>query len=255
MAKFAIMMDTSKCTGCRGCQLACKRWYELPYEETTLTDSWTNPPDLTPRTWMHVRLVENGEGDDLAWTFYRWTCLHCDEPPCAGVCPTRAITKFDEGPVVVDQSVCIGCRYCVQACPFGIPRRDSEAGVVYKCTMCADRISQGKIPNCVESCPTGALAFGEKSGILAKAKARASAINGYVYGEKEAGGTSYYIVTNRPLEELGLPKVGPEPISKWVLDQTQSSLGIGLPIAAALAAVYYVAERKGRLAKEARKNE
>lgn len=255
MTKFAIMMDTSKCTGCRGCQLACKRWYELPYEETTLTDSWTNPPDLTPTTWMHVRLVENGEGENLAWTFYRWACHHCDQPACAGVCPSKAITKFEEGPVVIDQSICIGCRYCVQACPFGIPRRDLEAGVAYKCTMCADRVSQGKIPNCVESCPTGALEFGEKAAILPKAKARASVIRGYVYGENEAGGTSYFIVTNRLAEELGLPKVGPEPFRKWVLDEVQPSLGIGIPIAAALATVYCISERKERVAKEAGKHE
>ncbi len=241
---YAILMDTTKCTGCRGCQVACKSWYELPPEKTSLTASWTNPPDLSSNTWTHVRLVEMGEGEGLRWTFYRWACMHCDDPACARVCPTKAINKFAEGPVVIDQSRCVGCRYCIQACPFQIPRRDPEAGIVYKCTMCPDRITQGEKPNCVETCPTGALEFGEKDEMRAKARERAAKVGGYVYGEKEVGGTSTLIVTVEPPEALGLPKVPMETSAKWVTDMLASSLGLGMPVALALGAAYYLKERR-----------
>lgn len=206
-SKYAILMDTERCTGCRGCQVSCKKWYELPYTETELSDSWTNPPDLNPSTFMHVRLVEKGEDETISWTFYRWACLHCEDPPCAAVCPVDAITKFAEGPVVIDQGQCIGCQWCVYACPFGVMKFDTDVKKAYKCTMCADRISQGSKPQCVETCPVDALQFGERGEILKKARERASKIGGHVYGDKEIGGTTYFIVTKQKPTDVGMPQV------------------------------------------------
>lgn len=255
MVRYSILFDSTKCMGCRACQLACKRWYELPAEEdTSLTPDFSNPTDLRPTTWLFMKFNEfkGVEPKPMEWEFTRRSCMHCEEPACAYVCPTKAITKYPEGPVVVDQSMCIGCRYCVEACPFDVMRYDARQGVVYKCTMCADRVQAGQQPACVKTCPGEALEFGERDKLLAKAKEKAKKVGGYVYGEKEVGGTDVIYVLTKPANQLGLTTPGNEPVSKWHMSQVSYSLGIGLPIAAGLAAVYYIAQRKEKVAKEAK---
>jgi len=253
MVRYAILFDSTKCTGCRACQVACKRWYELPDEETTsFSNDFTNPTDLSSKTWLFIKFTEfkGKEPKPVEWEFARRSCMQCQEPACAAVCPANAITKFPEGPVVVDQESCIGCRYCVEACPFDVIRYDAGQGVVYKCTMCADRIAAGQQPACVSTCPAEALEFGERQKLLAKAKERAAQVGGYVYGEKEVGGTDVLYVLTKPADQLGLKTPGDAPVSKWHAKQLFESLGIGLPVAAALAAIYVVAQRKEAARKE-----
>lgn len=209
-----ILYDSTKCVACRGCQVACKRWNDREAETTALSTGayeWTNPRDLSSQTWTYIRFVGKGTGEAFAWHFATLRCMHCLDPQCVEVCPVKAITKYDEGPVVIDQSKCIGCRYCVSACPFGVPRIDPTDGKAYKCTMCADRIKEGLEPACVKTCPTGALKFGERQTMLDAARSAKAAIgSGYIYGWDENGGTSVFIVSKLSPTELGYPAVPAE---------------------------------------------
>ncbi|MBI5253933.1 MAG: 4Fe-4S dicluster domain-containing protein [Euryarchaeota archaeon] len=270
---YAMLVDTTKCTGCRGCQVACKRWNELSPEKTTLSGEWTNPPDLTGQTWTVVFFKEMSKGGEMQWKFTKWQCMHCEEPPCASVCPSLAISKTPEGPVVIDTTRCIGCKYCVEACPFDAVRFDSRGtqelygvklggikagdiesgggsvGVARKCHMCYNRIAQGRKPACVETCLTGAIQFGDRAEIIQKAKTRAAAVNGYVYGEKEAGGTSVVYVLDAPPQELGLPAVTPKRYSEVKADMYKSIGGFGIIGAIILGLVYYFTKPKAEEAK------
>jgi formate dehydrogenase iron-sulfur subunit len=174
MTKYGWLIDLDKCTGCRACQVACKRWNDLPAEVTEFNDKWTNPKDLSPTTWTHMDFLEldnNSQDYGFEWVFVKRQCWHCDNPACLDSCPVDAIQKYDEGPVVIDQSKCTGCKYCVDACPFGIPRYDSQTDKVYKCNFCFDRIANDLLPACIKSCTTGAMEFGDIETIRAKASA------------------------------------------------------------------------------------
>ena len=136
--------------------------------------------------------------------------MHCEFPMCAAVCPVEAITKYEEGPVVIDKEVCIGCEYCIYACPWGVISKDEHTHKATKCTMCSDRVSEDKNPFCVQACPAGALDFGLQAEVSAKAQARAQEVGGYLYGEKEAGGTQVLYVLKDKREDYGVRSVGPE---------------------------------------------
>lgn len=251
---MAVLVDPAKCIGCRGCQVACKRWNSLPGEDTEFSAEWTNPPHLSHQTWTHIqfKLQYDKTTDNTEWRFFNWRCMHCKVPACAEACPVKAITKYAEGPVVVDQNKCIGCKFCVSACPFHIPQFDPAVGKVSKCTMCFDRVlpSNGaKEPACVQSCPTDALVFGDRETILEKAKRRKQELNGYLYGDidnKPLGGTSWIYVLNAQPSLFGLPEVGEAlPTTLPVLQNSKWLL-----VPAALAGLFYLVSWRGRRLKE-----
>jgi formate dehydrogenase iron-sulfur subunit len=140
--------------------------------------------------------------------------MHCSFAACAAVCPVEAITKYEEGPVVINKDVCIGCEYCIHACPWGVISKDSLTHKASKCTMCSDRVSEDKNPFCVQACPVGALDFGLEEEISAKAKQRAEETGAYVYGEKEAGGAQVLYVLKEKKESYGVRAVGSEKYPK-----------------------------------------
>lgn len=208
MAK-AVLVDIRKCIACRACQVACKRWNDREGESTSLNTTpgldWTNPPGFSPQTYTYIRFVGKGKGDDFTWRFVKVQCNHCVEPGCASVCPTKALFKTSEGPVVYDKEKCIGCKYCVSGCPFSVPRFDEENKVIEKCTFCAERLDEGMEPACVAACPTDALVMYERGEAIRLAGSAAST-GAYLYGKDEVGGTSWIYVSDVPLTELGFPR-------------------------------------------------
>lgn len=161
-------------------------------------------PRLSSSTWVTIIAKPSRSGGSL---FARRSCQHCDEPACVSVCPARAITKYESGPVVIDEKRCFGCQYCVVACPFRVPRLDPELKVARKCTMCYDLVTKGQPPACVRVCPTKALKFGDKNEIVTLAEERVKRVGGYLYGLKEAAGTDVILLLKAPPSELGLPEV------------------------------------------------
>jgi formate dehydrogenase iron-sulfur subunit len=190
-----ILFDASKCIGCRQCVEACKDWNDLPRG---------NPYTINSSTWLTIEPPVL-EGQASVWG--RNSCMHCEYPICAAVCPVEAITKYEEGPVVIDQAVCIGCEYCIHACPWHVITKDAVTGKAAKGTMCNDRVASGERPFCVQACPVDALDFGLADEIRAKAEARAAAVGGKLYGALAAGGTHVLHVLTRSLAEHGLPLV------------------------------------------------
>ncbi len=148
--------------------------------------------------------------------------MHCQFPMCAAVCPVEAITKFEEGPVVINKETCIGCKYCVYACPWDVIAFDEGSGKATKCTMCNDRITEGKEPFCVKICPADALHFGTYDNMLATAESRATSTGGFVYGKNDAGGTNVLYVLKPGLEKL-LPNV---PLEKFPRKKRPLSIDI-----------------------------
>lgn len=203
----AMLYDSVKCVGCRACQQACKARAGLPYESDP-TGLYEMPRDLSANTWTIIKLYDGAQQD----AFVKQQCMHCIEPACVSVCPVAALEKTPEGPVVYHGERCIGCRYCMAACPFGIPKSqwDKALPLIQKCDFCADRLAAGGQPACGEACPTGALIFGSRKQMLDTAHARLNADSTYyphVYGETEAGGTSMLYISDVNYQELGFPKL------------------------------------------------
>lgn len=200
----ALLIDVSLCVGCGECSRACAATNNLPESEET---------ELSATRYTVVAPVRNGEA------YVRRMCMHCTEPTCVSACLVGAFRKTETGAVLYDEEKCIGCRYCMQACPFGVPRYEwsSLSPRVQKCRMCYERVAEGGSTACAEACPTGATLFGDREEIIRTARARLAENPGQyvdgIYGLKEAGGTSVLYISNVPFAELGLPMNVPgEPI-------------------------------------------
>jgi formate dehydrogenase iron-sulfur subunit len=204
-----VLIDITRCIGCRGCQVACKQWNKLRARRTVCKGDLTNPPGLNSDTYTLVRFVERAKDDVPAWDFIKIQCMHCKDPACASVCPVSAIQKTEEGPVVYLKERCIGCRYCMIACPFQVPKYEWEktSPFVQKCTFCSERILSGRLPACVKVCPTKTILFGNYRDIVVEAERRLRLNPGryvnHIYGRDEAGGTSWLYLSDIPFEELG----------------------------------------------------
>ncbi len=245
----AILVDTSKCIGCRGCQVACKQWHGLKAEPTKFVGSYENPPDLSAKTWRKVRFIETaGEDGRLRWRFISDACKHCTDASCLAVCPTGALFRRPWGAVDLNQEVCNGCRYCVSACPFGVVTFNEETGRVDKCLLCPDRVEAGLAPACVTTCPTDALTFGDRGQLLDQAKKRVAGLKGkgekgaQLYGERELSGLhALYVLQGRP-ETYGLPE---KPRFATVDVFTSSLTSILASVAMGLAALVAFRQRGG----------
>ncbi|MDP8208179.1 MAG: 4Fe-4S dicluster domain-containing protein [Candidatus Electryonea clarkiae] len=194
----AILTDVTKCIGCRDCVVACKQTYNL---DKDVPRRWSNDDGLSSRNWTSIIERENN-------TFVRKQCRHCLEPACVAACPVGALQISDEGPVIYDSKKCMGCRYCMLVCPYGIPRYDWDLAVpfVRKCIMCFPRLQEGKQPACTEACPVEATIFGTRDELLAEAHRRIKAepdkyIN-KVWGEDEIGGSRVLYISNVDLSFL-----------------------------------------------------
>jgi formate dehydrogenase iron-sulfur subunit len=244
-----ILTDTTRCVGCEACVEACR-------EENGLG------PDV-PRRWK--RRI-----DDLSSTryttlvrrpgnrFVRQQCRHCLKPACVSACLVGALQKTEQGPVIYDNDRCMGCRYCMLSCPYGIPRYDWEAAVpfVRKCTLCATRLSAGREPACTEACPEQATIFGPRDELLREAHRRLQSdparYRDQVVGEHEIGGTSVIYISDIALDFLAFkPELGEQPLE----DRTWSALSkvppLMLGVTGLMAGVWWVSGRRQRIAAEA----
>lgn len=184
MTDMAILFDSSKCTACKGCQVACKCWNNLPSPTeknacvSQFTGTYQNPPDINSETRLIITFneqeIETGN-KGIKWAFGRRACQHCSDAGCILVCPTGAIYRDEEtGMVATDESKCIGCQRCSSGCPYSVPQYHGPKGTINKCTGCIDRIENGMEPACVTTCQPNALQFGERDEMLKIAKARVS---------------------------------------------------------------------------------
>lgn len=202
-----VLVDITKCVGCGSCAVACKLWNELKYKEDEPSQGVN--AKATSNNWTTVSYHKVEKDGKEVWRFVKEQCLHCLEPACASVCFSKAFVKTEEGPVVYNPELCVGCRYCILACPFEIPKYQWEKmlPLVTKCQMCANRITAGEAPACTGVCPTGALTFGDRDELLKQAKDIINSDSKYVkhiYGETEAGGTGWLYISDVPFEELGM---------------------------------------------------
>ena len=143
----SFLIDMTKCTGCRGCQVACKQWNQLEAEKTEFFsgEGYQNPPAMSEYTYTRIKFRDYQKNGQNEFAFYKEMCMHCNDPACASACPVGAFRKTPEGPVIYNADRCIGCRFCMVACPFGVPKYEWSKGLplVKKCTGCYDRIMEG----------------------------------------------------------------------------------------------------------------
>jgi len=225
MAK-GMIIDTTRCTGCRGCQSACKQWNLLPGVVTSFSATQTNPPSLNAATYNVVEFYElTDDQGNLGWHFTQKRCLHCLRPRCVATCDIDAIVKLGSGPVVVDRGICTGIQEC--ECPFDMLTFGSNRKA-FKCTFCWDRQEEGLEPACARTCPLNAIEFGERDELIVQARAR---IQGnpdryfdHIYGELEAGGTSIMYLTAVAPVELGFPNLSSTPLDEEPSDEEPSDI-------------------------------
>jgi formate dehydrogenase iron-sulfur subunit len=203
----SMLYDGGKCVGCRACQSACKARAGLPVEPDA-TGLYEAPQDLSASTWTLIKLYQ----DQSKHAFVKRQCMHCIEPACVSVCPVGALEKLESGPVVYHAERCIGCRYCMAACPFEVPKSqwDKNLPLIQKCDFCADRQAAGQEPVCSQVCPTGALIYGNRKQMLDTANTRINSNASYsrqIYGEDEAGGTSMLYISPVDFKSLGFPSL------------------------------------------------
>lgn len=227
---LATLLDLSKCVGCGACVEAChetnghkyptpEKPYPKMYPPRVKVEDWSDKQDvddrLTPYNWLYIQSVEvevNGEATEI--TIPR-RCMHCVNPPCVKLCPWGAARQYPNGIAQIESDLCLGGAKCRTVCPWQIPQRQTGVGlyldlmpgfagngVMYKCDRCYDRVAQGELPACIEACPEEVQSIGPRAEMLAKAHALAKEMEGFIYGEKENGGTNTFYVSPVPFEAL-----------------------------------------------------
>lgn len=208
---WGVLIDLTRCVGCNSCALACKAVNKLP-------NGNVEPQGLSSESYSFIdtRQVTTAEGESTT-RFVKRQCMHCVDAACVSACPAAAMYKSEAGPVIYRPERCLGCRYCQMACPFEVPSFEWDNGitpVISKCWMCNSRLQENQKPACVEACPTGALQFGQRDHLIARAHGQIAAnpdryVN-HIFGEHEVGGTSMLYLSDIPFEELGFPVNLPE---------------------------------------------
>jgi len=231
---WGLLFDSTRCIGCGACSAACKEQNALPDEIEDKTSAYT---------WT---VVEQVDGANV-----RRLCMHCLTPTCVSVCPVGAMKKSATGPVDYDPNLCIGCRYCIMACPFDVPKYqwDKLLPVVGKCVMCAPRVAAGQPTACAAVCPTGATKFGERDALIREARERIarepSRYVHHIYGLEEAGGTSVLMLSGVSFAGLGVPGNLPSealPQLTWrVLSHLPDVVSVG---AVALFGIHWITKRR-----------
>jgi Fe-S-cluster-containing dehydrogenase component len=277
-----LLFDSTLCVGCKACVSACREANNLHPEFNNGNNLWDAPLDLSANSLTVIKAysegsAENKDQEEDGFAFVKKSCLHCVDPSCVSVCPVSAMTKDPvTGIVSYNPNNCIGCRYCVAACPFGVPRFEYNKTIarLRKCEMCKQRQVAGKIPACAEVCPTGATLFGSESALRAEAERRhkltvgertffprktvdstdtyekrAPRYNAQTYGLKEVGGTQVCYLAGVPFAKLGLPSL-PEKSFVSTSERIQHTLYKGMMAPALLFGSLLFAVRRNAKADE-----
>ena len=242
---YGILVDVTRCVACEKCVAAClernnkDRW-EAEHDRAVTKDG------LSSHRFSTVLKVEEGR-------FARKSCMHCLEPSCVSACLVGGLSRTPEGAVVYDRDKCIGCRYCMLACPFHIPRYEWDKTIPYvaKCDLCIDRVRQNQSPACVEACSEGALKFGDRATLLREAHAlinrHPERYLDHVWGESEFGGTSVMYVSDVDLASLGWPGTDAVSIPSLTESLVHKTPFIGLGVAASLIGLNWIVKRRNEL--------
>jgi formate dehydrogenase iron-sulfur subunit len=235
------LYDATLCIGCKQCEQACAEENGLRYDESTAAEAVQSDHKYT------VVLAKNEK-------FMRRLCMNCDDPSCVSVCPVGALRKTAEGPVIYEADRCMGCRYCMMACPFNVPKYEWGKALpkIRKCTMCSERVKAGRPTACAEVCPTGATMFGEREALIAEAQKRLrenpeNYVN-RIYGLNEVGGTSVFLLSSVPFEEWGYPSLGTEPmpmLTYRALSHIPDLVTVGTVL---LGGIWWITNRRGEVA-------
>ena len=220
---FGVLVDTTLCVGCRSCEQACSEVNtDLPrktlahFKDLSILEE-KRRMDFSTYTVVNRYYNTIPEADQQP-VFAKFQCMHCLRPACKSACIVGAFSSESTGAVQYDSWKCIGCRYCMAACPFQVPAyeyRNAFTPKVRKCTFCQPRISAGELPACVQACPMEVMTFGPREELLSDARAKLAAhperYVQHIYGESEVGGTSWLYLSSIPFEQIGLPKLGYHP--------------------------------------------
>lgn len=214
---WGVLVDTTSCIGCRKCEWACNDWNGLneqpleTFEDKSAFETFRRP-EADAYTVVNQAPAQSGTKPSV-WT--KMQCMHCNDPACSSACLVTAFSKQENGAVIYDPWKCMGCRYCIAACPFQIPAYEYDNALtpeVRKCTFCFDRITEGKAPACVTICPAECLTYGKRDQLLEIAHRKIAnhpdRYIDHVYGEHEVGGTSWLYLAGQDFETLGLPVLG-----------------------------------------------
>ena len=227
---MGMLYDATLCIGCKTCVVACKQANDMPADSAANGGLWDAPTDLNSKTKNIIKLYHDGEQE----SFVKQQCMHCVDPGCAAACMLHSLHKDEvTGVVMYDPTYCVGCRYCMMACPFNVPKFEFEkaAPKIVKCELCRHRIEgaaamgaggftrypMGQGPACCEVCPREAVIYGRRDELLAEAKRRIAAWPGKyykdrVYGEFDGGGTQVLYLAQVPFDRIGLPDLGTQPV-------------------------------------------
>ena len=272
--KKGVLVDLTKCIGCNSCVVACKmyndnKWIDDRNPHPAPTDG--QDAKLADENWTVVRKcrVSSKDGERLSkdlpiqsngtevWRYIKEQCLHCKDAACVSSCFASAFRHTEQGPVVYYPNLCVGCRYCMLACPFSIPKFEWNKALpmLTKCTMCSKRVEDGDAPACIVVCPTDVMLYGDYDEVLREAKRRLADPDSryvqHIYGEREAGGTLWIYISDKPFETLGFKTNVPmQSIPAYTRGFTTKSVYVGAIWATVLACLYFftgrVAEKKAK---------
>jgi Fe-S-cluster-containing dehydrogenase component len=257
---FGILHDTTRCIGCRRCEEACNRVNGLPVPDQPFDDLTVLNVARRTRADRFTVVNQFTTSGSARPTYAKTQCNHCLEPACASACFVKALRKVQTGAVIYNASLCVGCRYCMIACPFNIPTYEYSEPLtprIVKCTMCHPLIEKGEIPGCVAACPKEALSFGSRDRMIKLARQRIAKYPDtyidHIYGENEMGGTSWLYISDIPFSQIGM--------REDLGNQTASSYTAGplaaVPVVVALwpvllTGIYAISKRKDKIADEQR---